>query len=266
MPQLPTVTLMNHFRFGPPPDGFTLLLVTVLLVLGGPSPADAQESRSPVFPTERHRELMKKLDFSPPEEEKETEEKEAAEEASGEAWWDRLRGDWFDGSDGNFSLTSTTSGIIFSVLILLLGLLIYRILGDVSLRKRKRGKEDDEDRIVIGDIEEEQLIAEGVSLSLLEQAERGGQFDVAVRLLYIQLLKELQDAGLIKYRRNFSNRDYQHQLHGKDVLADFHAVTTEYQRYWFGKYPVDRLSYRNTYLRFTALNERIRTDNAASHV
>jgi len=104
-----------------------------------------------------------------------------------------------------------------------------------------------------------------VSLSLLERAERAGQFDVAVRLLYIQLLKELQDAGLIKYRKDFSSRDYQNQLRGQDVLPDVRAVTKEYQRYWFGKYPIDRLSYRNTYQRFTALHERIRSASVSGN-
>ena len=92
--------------------------------------------------------------------------------------------------------------------------------------------------------------------------ERAGQFDIAVRLLYIQLLKELQDGGLIKYRKDFSNRDYQTQLKGTGFLAGFREVIQEYERYWFGKYPIDRLSYRNIYQRFTALNERIRAATA----
>lgn len=246
-----------------------LYFVVILLLAPVFGKISAQEGRSPVFPTERHRELMEELDFSPPDEEepKEKEEEEAVKdvnESDGDDWFDW---DWNWG-DGDFSFTSTISIIVFSILLLLLGLLVYRMLGDVSLRKRTRSKEDETDRIDINDIEEEELVAAGVSLSLLERAERAGQFDVAVRLMYIQLLKELQDAGLIKYRRDFSNRDYQNQLRGKDVLPDFRAVTSEYERYWFGKYPIDRLSYRNTYQRFNALYDRLRitTANTNRHV
>lgn len=210
----------------------------------------AQEGKSPVFPEDRHEELTQELQYIPDD----PPEKEQEEPTETDDWeWP----DWeFDFSDG-------TTIAIFAILIAILGFFIYRILGDISLRKRTRLEgEEDQEEINIDDIEEEKLVAAGVSISLLERAERAGQFDIAVRLLYIQLLKELQDGGLIKYRKDFSNRDYQTQLKGTGFLAGFREVIQEYERYWFGKYPIDRLSYRNTYQRFTALNERIRVATA----
>ncbi len=206
-----------------------------------------QETPSPVFPEDRHQELMEALDFTPPDFEEEEEEELATDNDTFDWSWER----W------ELDLSSSTTWVIFAVLLLLLGFLIYKILGDVSIRKRTKDAAEDQDEINVEDIEEEKLVAVGVSLSLLERAERAQQFDVAVRLLYIQLLKALQDNGLIKYRRDFSNRDYQNQLVGKDVLADFRLVTRAYERYWFGKYPIDRLSYRNTYQQFQALNNRV---------
>ncbi|MEM6773123.1 MAG: hypothetical protein AAF597_21280, partial [Bacteroidota bacterium] len=230
------------FRFRPSIGWGMLLVVTGSLGL------NAQDQPSPVFPEDRHQELVEELDFTPPAEEKP--EPEASTDS--ENWFD------WDWEPWQIDFSSGTTWIIFLALLGLLGFIIYRILGDVSLRKRTRGEAEEQDEINIEDIEEEQLVAQGVSLSLLERAERAQQFDVAVRLLYIQSLKELQDAGLIKYRKDFSNRDYQNQLRGSDVLEDFQTVTYAYERYWFGKYPIDRLSYRNTYQRFQALNERIR--------
>lgn len=227
-------------------SGWTL---TTLLLLLGPFGLNAQDRPSPVFPEERHGELIKELEFVPPKEKEEEPEKE------------KTASDWSDWEWENWELdlSSGTTWIIFAVPLAILGFIIYRILGDINLRKRTKGDEEEQDMISVEDIEEERMVADGVSLSLLERAERAGQFDVAVRLLYIQLLKELQDAGLIKYRKDFSNRDYQNQLRGGEVLADFREVTYEYERYWFGKYPIDRLSYRNTYQHFQALNERIRS-------
>lgn len=228
-----------------------MVVVWATLALASPLNLSAQTERSAVFPEERHREIMDDLDFTPPEDE---EEPEPVEEPSDWDW------DW-----GDFDFGLGTGGTIVLVVILLglLGFLIFRMLGDVNLRKRTRTG-DEPDEVSIDDIEEEKLVAAGVSLSLLERAERAGQFDVAVRLLYIQLLKELQDAGLIKYRKDFSSRDYQNQLRGRDVLPEVRTVTQEYQRYWFGKYPIDRLSYRNSYSRFTALHDRIRASATAS--
>lgn len=199
---------------------------------------------------------MDELDFSPPEKEEEKEPEKVPDDAD----WD------WDWGDFDLGMGKVPTILVFVVLLGLLGYLIYRMLGDVSLRKRTR-EEEEPDEINIEDIEEEQLVAAGVSLSLLERAERAGQYDVAVRLMYIQLLKELQDGGLIKYRKDFSNRDYQNQLRGRKVLPEFRTVTREYERYWFGKYPIDRLSYRNTYQRFNALYENVRRSslNANQH-
>ena len=268
----PLTTLLPVFRPGRP-RAWLLLLLPLLLPVAGPelsaqkdvsydedigqsrNEAAPRKTGSAVFPAKRHQELMEELDFTPPDKDEEEEEPEKEEFEEPFDWGD------FGWSDLDFGFGSGVTIVILLILLGLLGFLIFRMLGDVSLRKRARTG-DEEDRIDINDIEEEKLVASGISLSLLERAERAGQFDVAVRLMYIQLLKELQDAGLIKYRKDFSNRDYQNQLTGRTVLPDFRSVTAEYERYWFGKYPIDRLSYRNTYQRFQALNESVRAGSA----
>ena len=232
------------------------LRLVLMLVAGlGLPPLFGQQAASPVFPADRHGELMEELEFTKDKEEDEDEE-EAEEDF--DSWWDSLSGyeNW------NIDLSSGTTIVILALLLGGLGYLIYLMLGDVDMRKRTRGEEEEQDKINISEIEEEQLVAEGVSLTLLQRAENAGQFDVAVRLLYIQLLKELQDGGLIKYRRDFSNRDYQNQLRRSKFLNDFRDVTADYERYWYGKYPIERLSYRLVHRKFTTLNAAIQAATA----
>jgi len=195
---------------------------------------------------------MQDLDYS----KKNKKEKETEEDLDN--WWD----DVSSYENWNIDLSNTSTLIIFLLLLAGLGYLIYLMLGDVNMRKRTKGEDEEQDQINISEIEEEQLVAEGVSLTLLQRAENAGQFDIAVRLLYIQLLKELQDGSLIKYRRDFSNRDYQNQLRRSTFLADFRDVTADYERYWYGKYPIERLSYRLVYRKFTALNAAIQAATA----
>lgn len=213
-----------------------LLVAIILLSL----PLAAQEaSASPVFPAERHEELREELVYEPPEEE------DLPEEAT-DPWdfnWD-------------LELSPTTSIILLLVLLIPLGFLIYRMLGDIEGRKRAREKTADTP-LSIENIEEEKMVATGVAPSLLQQAEESGRYELAIRLLYIQLLKELQDAGHIKYRRDHSNRDYRLQLRGNKLLSSFRTVTADYERYWYGEYPVDRLTYRMVYQRFVGLNAAI---------
>jgi len=223
-----------------------VIMLCILLLSAGHMAA--QGDKSPVFPEKRHQELIEEITFLP--DDKAEEEEEKLPDPDWDFNWD-------------FDLSSTTTIIIFSILIAALGFLIYRMLGDVNMRKRTRGEGDeDQEFIDLEDIEEEKLVATGVSLSLLERAEEAGQFDVAVRLLYIQLLKELQDAGLIQYRRDYSNRDYQKQLAGKDVLPDFRDVTIDYERYWYGKYAIEKLGYRLVQRKFNVLSNQIVSSSA----
>jgi hypothetical protein len=224
----------------------------LLFLLLAPFTFMAQENQpNPVFPEDRHQELREDLSYQQDKKEADLDEEDL------ENWWD------FEGYENwSFDLSSGTSIIILVLLLAGLGFLIFRILGDVEMRKRTRGEEEEQDEINIDDLEEELLVAEGVSVSLLERAERAGQYDVAVRLLYIQLLKELQDGRLIKYRRDFSNRDYQRQLRGTAFLEDFREVTADYERFWYGKYPIERLGYRLVYGKFTTLNASIQAATA----
>jgi len=235
-------------------------LVFIFFILS-PLTAQGDTARvSSVFPSERHQELFKALDYSKQEEEEEEEEEEIIEDEEAPKWLDWFNFDEYE--NWKIDLSDGTTIFILSILLLGLGFFVYRMLGDISLRKRARGEEDDKDEINIEDIEEEKLVAEGVSLTLLQRAENAGQFDVAVRLLYIQLLKELQDGGLIKYRRDFSNRDYQNQLRNSTFLNDFREVTADYERYWYGKYPIERLGYRLVHRKFITLNAAIQAATA----
>lgn len=216
----------------------------LVALAGGSGRLLAQAEPSPVFPEDRLGELTEELDFTPP---KPVPEKEETPNYFSD-WFD-----WLNEDTGrlNIELSNGTALAILLALLAGVGFFIYRMLGDVSLRKKMAG-EDKNKSVSIDELEEERLVAEGVSLSLLERAERAGQYDVAVRLLYLQLLKELQDGGFIKYRRDYSNRDYQYQLRDTAWLTDFRDVTTDYERYWYGKYAIERLGYRLVRGKFNA--------------
>ncbi|WP_420458913.1 DUF4129 domain-containing protein [Neolewinella sp.] len=216
-----------------------VLLLPLLLLLCTPLWSQADGGGSVIFPAERLTELREELVYEP------EEERELVEPLQPIDW--------------NLQLDNLRSPLVLAIAIALLlglGLLIYRILGDLEV-KRRRQHEAEAQGVNVTEIVEEELVEQGVSLSLLERAEAAGQYDIAVRLLYIALLKSLQDAGLLRYRRDFSNRDYRQQLREHPAQADFVRVTQAYERYWYGKYPIDRLSYRLVYKDFGALTDRI---------
>jgi hypothetical protein len=213
------------------------LLILFCLTMG----LSAQQSA--LFPPERYRELREEVVYEEPEEEELEEPLENPFE------------EWLNGLDLSIFREPLT-WILLIVFTVGLALLVYLILRGLRLRKARNNKQENE-AVDVEEIVEEEMVQHGVSLSLLERAERAGQYDIAVRLLYISLLKELQDAGQIRYRKDYSNRDYLRQLSGSNLRPDVLSVTRDYERYWYGKYHIDRLSYRVTQKDFSALSERI---------
>lgn len=220
-----------------------VLLLLVLASLSLPAQEEPPGGSSEVFPASRLEQLREEVVYTYPEEEEEAPPAEP------------MRNPFAD-----WTMADIRRPVIWVTGLLILaglGFLIYRILGDLEIKKRARLDDASTARVDVREIVEEEMVEHGVSLSLLERAEQAGQYDIAVRLLYISLLKELQDARLIRYRKDYSNRDYRRQLEGNTLREPFTAVTRAYERFWYGKYRIDRLSYRNTLGEFTALTDRI---------
>ena len=231
-----------HDRFRLSTTVRRLVFIVVIHCFTVPATA-AQPADRRVFPPARHAELRQEIVFTPPEvEKKELEETPDAETRS----------------MPEIDLPRPVLYGLSGILLALLGFIVYRILSDVELRRRVGKKGREQDHIRIEEIEEEALVASGVSLSLQERAERAGQYDVAVRLLYIQLLKDLQDNGHIRYRRDYSNRDYRRQMNASNLLRGYGDVTIDYERFWYGKHPIDPLSYRLVKRKFTDLTDQAR--------
>ena len=213
-----------------------LLLSVLLFCLACPLTAQSSD----LFPDARHAELREAIVYAEP-----------------DAVEPDIDGLDADGPDFDWSAYRQPLIWLFTAIIVGgLGFLVYRILGDLELR-RGGGATDATRRVAVEEIVEEELVRGGVSDDLLTRAETAGQYDIAVRLLYIALLKQLQDARLITYRKDFSNRDYRRQLGGNPLLEAFTGVTRAYERYWYGEYPIDRLGYRVVQTDFRNLSSRI---------
>ncbi|MCP9234519.1 DUF4129 domain-containing protein [Lewinella sp. JB7] len=210
-----------------------------LLLLCLPPFASGQSGGSPVFPAERLATLRQEVVFDAP-------PPAPAVESTGPV----------------IDLSAYRRPIIVGVSVGLIGgllFLLYRIARDLA---RHRSDEpfpsSAAEAVDVTEIREEEFVRQGLSPHLLQRAEAAGQYDVAVRLLYLDLLNRLHRADLIVYRPHFSNRDYRQQLMDSDLYAPFTKSVRAYERFWYGKHRIDRLSYRLTRQEFTDLTERVR--------
>ena len=68
----------------------------------------------------------------------------------------------------------------------------------------------------------------------LREALAQGNFPLAVRLYYLQIIKNLSEKNAIKWSREKTNRDYQRELRGHRLAEPFREATRMYERVWYG--------------------------------
>lgn len=139
-----------------------------------------------------------------------------------------------------------------------LAFLLYRVYRDLRAKIPSSGaKARQQAPADIGQYPEQVLVATGISPELLARAEADGQYTVAVRLAYLGLLHDLVEGGRLQYQPDFSNADYLHQLKPGELRDAFDAVTRHYERFWYGNYRIDRLSYRIVRQSIAALRQQM---------
>lgn len=221
------------------------------------------------LPEARHQELIKELDYKPKpksawekrreEREKRRRENKKISQEESTSWWDKLfeRKRVF-----NLELPAGVIYLLLIPIILMLAYFIYRFQDEAIFSFSKAEK--DAELVNIHEIEEESLtIRETVSLR--ERAENNGQFAIAIRLQYLELLKKLDELKLINYKRDKVNRAYIFEMDETDLGEDFAEVTEDFERNWYGQYPIDRLSYRLIARKFIVFHDRLSTLQTSSY-
>jgi hypothetical protein len=73
----------------------------------------------------------------------------------------------------------------------------------------------------------------------LEKAINVRNYRLAVRLLYLKSLKQLNDAGLIHWEINKTNSDYSSELQDFDQRLAFNLLTRQFEYIWYGEFNID---------------------------
>jgi hypothetical protein len=114
--------------------------------------------------------------------------------------------------------------LAFLVLILLIGFIIYQIIGSASKRKNK-----DYDAISVN------FAKKDLSTKLEEELGEGA-YRLACRTLYLQLLQKMVDWRLIIWRNEKTNWDYYYEA--KDAMLSqntiLEQITQSYDLLWYG--------------------------------
>jgi hypothetical protein len=78
----------------------------------------------------------------------------------------------------------------------------------------------------------------------IDRATAAGNYNLAVRLHFLRLLRGLSDRQIIDYQQDRTNFDYMMQLRQSKYYSDFFRVTRHYEYAWYGQFPLEEEQYR----------------------
>jgi Domain of unknown function (DUF4129) len=91
----------------------------------------------------------------------------------------------------------------------------------------------------------------------VENALADKNYRLAVRLLYLRCLKQLNDAQLISWRIEKTNFTYLNELEDPDYKKQFGQLTTRFEYVWYGDFPVDGQVFQNINTMFQDFKRRL---------
>jgi len=74
----------------------------------------------------------------------------------------------------------------------------------------------------------------------IEKAINAADYRLAIRLMFLRLLKNLSQKKVIEYKQERTNFDYLSQLYPTGYYHDFFRLTRNYEYTWYGKFDVNR--------------------------
>lgn len=147
-----------------------------------------------------------------------------------------------------FTKTIVSPIFLFIVVIVLLLLLIYFIFKKQLLIKNKSIKNKHIEFSIL-DIEEN---LEQVELDeYIKKAISGNNYKLAIRLHYLNVLKQLSAADLIKWKKDKTNKNYLNELIQQSFVTQFRYLTVFFEKVWYG----DAEANKQIYLEFKKMND-----------
>lgn len=213
------------------------LLIVFILVAGtvnSESLADiSRESNDKILNEKAWKRLTKKIDYS--ENYKEFKKKDKTKKRSNTNL--QKKRSWGGFKFGNTQVWKTLLIVLVTgVLAFLLYLILVRYLNFFEERVTDKRLSN-----IIDNLEDN--IHESDFDRLLRQALNSKSYKLAVRILYVKIIKTLSDKELIQWKREKTNGHYVREMAGNPQGGLFAYLTIAYEQVWFGNYEIDDSKY-----------------------
>ena len=144
---------------------------------------------------------------------------------------------------------------IFSVIVLvfLVGLVIYQMVQSPS---NQAIRAHDGTPITFDNLDA--YIQETDLERFLREALATGNYNQAVRIYYLQVIKDLSQKEAIQWSREKTNRDYLREMRSHSLSSDFKSATHTYEEVWYGNLNLDQNLFSNIEKRMKELLQKLR--------
>ncbi len=92
----------------------------------------------------------------------------------------------------------------------------------------------------------------------IDKAEAAGNYRLAIRLMFLRLLKDMAQKNIIQYKQDRTNLDYLLQLYPTGYYNNFFRITRNYEYSWYGQFEVGEDAYRIVRNDFSQFDRQIR--------
>ena len=82
-------------------------------------------------------------------------------------------------------------------------------------------------------------------------------YRLAIRLMYLQLLKDLSQKEIIQYKQERTNNDYVAQLNGTDYHKSFFHLTRNFEYVWYGQFKIKTEAFKTMQSDFVSFKNKL---------
>lgn len=116
--------------------------------------------------------------------------------------------------------------------------ILYRIFlknGLFAFNKNKSAEMTEDDFISLNELSQYD--------SLISEAEKKSDFNLATRYLFLKAIKVLSDKDLIRFLPDKTNHEYVKEMERHSLAGEFSSLTRSYEYVWYGKFLIDKNQY-----------------------
>lgn len=106
--------------------------------------------------------------------------------------------------------------------------------------------------------EEEKIIKSQNIPRLIEEAISQGNFRLAIRYYYLQLLKELNNKGIIEYESQKTNADYLQEIRKEELRQPLRNIIRIYDFSWYGGFSITENNFQSVQRSFREMESRLK--------